>query len=109
MGNRELFGSWSLQHILPQRQQFTNSASFDDLVARNTMVVARNLAAMAKSSLLFRLQVFTILTQDPNHKKNYMHISLHCHYRLRICAQLLNLRLIFQKWHGINCEIHSLD
>jgi hypothetical protein len=44
----ELFGSWSLQLILPQLQQFTNSASFDDLVARNTMVAARNLVAMAQ-------------------------------------------------------------
>jgi hypothetical protein len=92
----ELFGSWSLQHILPQRQQFSNSASFDDLVARNTMVIARNLVAMAKSRRLFRLQVFKIFTRGPN-KKNYMHISLNCHCLLRICAQLLNLLLIFQK------------
>jgi hypothetical protein len=65
----ELFGFWSLQHILPQRQQFTNSESFDDLVARNTMVVTRNLVAMAKSLRLFRLLVFKIFTRGPNHKK----------------------------------------
>jgi hypothetical protein len=36
----------ALQPILPQRQHFANSASFDDLVA------------MAKSRRLFRLQFF---------------------------------------------------
>ena len=45
----------------------------------------------------------------PQPQNNYMHISLNCHCRLQICAQLLNLRFILQKKYGINCEIHSLD
>ena len=42
---------------------------FDDLVARNTMVVTRNLVAMAKSRRLFRLLIFKIFTRGRNHKK----------------------------------------
>jgi hypothetical protein len=75
-----------LQHILPQRQQFTNSESFDDLVARNTMVVARNLVAMAKSRRLFRLQVFKIFTRGPNHKK-----KLHANFT-QLPLSIANLR-----------------
>jgi hypothetical protein len=78
MGNRTF---WLLV-VVPQRQQFTNSA----LVARNTMVVARNLAAMAKSLRLFRLLVFKIFTRSPNHTK-----KLHTYFT-QLPLSVANLR-----------------
>jgi hypothetical protein len=89
MGNRTfwlLVVATYFATLQPQRQQFTDSASFDDLVARNTMVVARNLVAMAKSRRLFRLQVFKIFTRGPNHKN-----KLHAYFT-QLPLSIANLR-----------------
>ena len=100
MGNRTLL-------LLVVATYFATEPTY--LVTRNSKVDARNLVVMAKSQSSLQIAGFKKFTRGPNHKKNYMQISLNCHCRLQICAQLLNLRFILQKLYGINWEIHSLD
>ncbi len=99
IGDIALVRCKNLQHILQQHQHFAYGASFDDLVARNTRVVARNLVAMAKSPRQFRLQAFTIRTRDPNHIK--------ITYIFQFSTDIVNSEFAHSSW--VNCEIHNYD